>query len=276
MHPSEMNASRHPDLGGSLSQAAIGAAIAVHRQFGPGLEEADYEEALHRELFARGIEHDRQVPLPLIYKGITLDCGYRMDMVIDGSLLLELKALEKLHPLHEAQLLTYLRLSKIVLGLLVNFKVLSLRDGIKRLACSVVPAPRVYLESPPTGRFDELSREVIAAALEVQHHLGTGLLRSAYEACLTQELRMRGVKVEINLPANFIYREESLPSRKLIPMVVENKLMVACHCVKELGQLQLACDRSLLKATKAEFGLCLNFHSESLATEIRRIRSHAA
>lgn len=271
-----MNATRYPDLGSSLSKAAIGAAIAVHRELGPGLEEADNEEALHRELFALGIEHACQMPLPLIYKGFKLDCGYRMDVVIEGRLLLELKALEKLHPLHEAQLLTYLRLAKTALGLLINFNVLTLREGIKRRACSVMPAPHVYSESPPAGHFDALSREVLAAALEVQHHLGTGLLRSAYEACLSQELKLRGIRVDIHLPAQLIYRDEPLPSRNTVPMVVENSLMVACHCVKELNQLQLARDRSLLKATKAQSGLCLNFHSESLATEIRRIRAHAA
>jgi GxxExxY protein len=133
-----------------------------------------------------------------------------------------------------------------------------------------MPAPHVYERQQPSERFDDLSREVLTAALEVQHHLGTGLLRSAYETCLAQELRLRGIR------ANLIYRDEPLPIRKLIPMVVENSLMVACHCVKELSDLQLARDRSLLKATQAESGLCLNFHSESLATEIRRIRAHAA
>ena len=100
---------KHEDLGSGLSGRVIGAAMQVHREFGPGLEEADYEQALHLELLALGIEHACQVPLPLIYKGAQLDCGYRMDLIVMSTLLLELKAVDKLHPLHEAQLLTYLR-----------------------------------------------------------------------------------------------------------------------------------------------------------------------
>jgi len=269
-----MPASQHPDLGSDLTKVAIGAAIAVHRALGPGLDEADYERALHLELQALEVEHECQVPLPLIYKGVKLDCGYRMDVVISGRLLLELKAAEGIHPLHEAQLLTYLRLSKIVLGLLLNFNTLVLKDGILRRAGSVAPPVRDYAAKMPSQDFDELSREVIAAALEVQHVLGHGLLRSAYEACLVQELKQRGIKSEVNLPANLIYRDHLITSRKEIPMVVAGRIMVTCHCAKEISPLQLARDRSLLKATGVETGLSLNFHAESLVTEIRRIRGH--
>lgn len=271
-----MKVPAHPDLGGSLSKAVIGAAIAVHRSLGPGMEEADYEQALHRELLALGIEHECQKPLPLLYKDIRLDCGYRMDIVVAGRLLLELKALEKLHPLHEAQLLTYLRLSGITLGLLINFQVLVLRDGIKRRALSVQPANRSYTEKPPARSFDALSREVLAAALEVRHHLGTGLLRSAYEACLAEELRLRGFGVQVNQPITLKYRDDSIQSRKQAPIVVENALMVSCHCAKELTQLQTARDRSLLKAAGLETGLRLNFHSPSISSGIHRISSHAS
>lgn len=269
-----MPASQHPDLGGDLTKVAIGAAIAVHRALGPGLDEADYERALHLELQALGVDHEYQVPLPLIYKGVKLDCGYRMDVVIAGRLLLELKAVESLHPLHEAQLLTYLRLSKIALGLLLNFNVLVLKDGIVRRARSAAPAARDYVEKLPSQDFDDLSREVLAASLEVQHELGHGLLRSAYEACLVQELKLRGIQSEVNLPANLIYRDHLISSRKEIPMVVAGQIMVTCHCAKEISQLQLARDRSLLKAAGVETGLSLNFHAESLVTEIRRIRGH--
>ncbi len=222
---------------------------------------------------ALGVEHECQVPLPICYKGETLDCGYRMDLVISGKLLLELKAVEKLHPLHEAQLLTYLRLSALSLGLLMNFNTLIMRNGIVRRARSVQPASRHYIETPPSMEFDELSREVLAAALEVQHELGHGLLRSAYEACLVRELSLRGIQTQVKLPANLIYRDQLIVSRKEVPMIVENRLMVSCHCVKELNPLQLARDRSLLKAAGVETGLCLNFHAASLGTETRRIQS---
>lgn len=267
-----MKHSKHPDLGGDLTKIVIGAAIAVHKVIGPGLDEADYERALHLELLKLGVEHECQVPLPLIYKSVHLDCGYRMDLVVAGRLLLELKVVDKLHPLHEAQLLTYLRLSKMALGLLMNFNVLMLRDGIVRRANTIHSSSGPLTSMPPPHKFDALSEEVLAAAREVQHILGTGLLRSAYEACLAHELTLRGIKVERGLPANLLYREQIIPSKKQIPLLVDDRLMIACHCVNELNQLQLARDRSLVKAAGAEVGLSINFHSESLTTEIRRIR----
>jgi GxxExxY protein len=269
-----MSTSAHPDLGGDLSRLAIGAAIAVHRALGPGLEEADYERTLHLELQALGVDHEFQVPLPIVYKGTRLDAGYRLDLVLGRQLLLELKVVEKLIPVHEAQLLTYLRLSKISLGLLLNFNTLVLKDGIVRLANTTSPAMRKFVGQAPPAAFDELSREILGAALEVQHELGHGLLRSAYEACLIQELKLRGIQSKARIPVNLSYRDQLVASRKEIPMVVANEIVVSCHCAREITPLQLARDRSLLKASGFETGLVLNFHSESLVTEIRRIRSH--
>ncbi|WP_395750075.1 GxxExxY protein [Prosthecobacter sp.] len=270
-----MPSSSHPDLGSDLTKRVIGAGIAVHRTFGPGLDEADYEHALHLELDALGIEHQCQVPQPLSYHGEELDCGYRLDLVISGQLVLELKAVEKIHPVHEAQVFTYLRLSSLPLGLLMNFNTLILRDGIFRRASSLKPASRFQNGILNSENFDDLSREVLAAGLEVRYELGHGLLRSAYEACLVKALSLKGIRTEINLPANLIYRDQLILSRKEVPMIVEDSLMVVCHCVKELGPLQLARDRSLLKASGVNSGLCLNFHSDSLVTEIHRIHAHA-
>jgi GxxExxY protein len=259
----------HEDLGSELTKQVIGAAIAVHREFGPGLDEADYERALHLELLAMGIEHECQVPLLLIYKGTKLDCGYRMDLVVAGWLLLELKAVEKLHPLHEAQLLTYLRLARLKLGLLMNFGSLVLRDGIVRRANSLSQAlePCVFNYDGPV--LDELSHEVIAAAIEVQHLLGTGLLRSAYEAALAHELKLRGLKMEQRLPANLLYRQQLILSSKEIPLIVEGRLMVATYCASRIEPIHLARQRSLLHAAQVETGLCLNFHSSSMGTEVK-------
>jgi GxxExxY protein len=116
-----------------LSSSIIGAAIEVHQIFGPGLLESAYEECLCKELGLRGISFDRQKPLPLEYKGDNLDCGYRLDIVVENSIILELKACEEIEPIHKAQLLTYLKLSKLSLGLLLNFNVPLLRDGIVRI-----------------------------------------------------------------------------------------------------------------------------------------------
>lgn len=115
-----------------LTQEIVGSAIEVHKALGPGLLESAYEECLCYELKTRGLAYKRQVDLPLTYKGIRLDCGYRIDVVVEDKVLLELKCVEKLLPIHEAQLLTYLRLSGIKIGLLMNFNVPVMRDGILR------------------------------------------------------------------------------------------------------------------------------------------------
>ena len=117
-----------------LTGEVIGAGIEVHKTLGPGLLESAYEECLCRELELRTIPFERQKELPIEYKGVKLDCGYRLDVVVADKLILELKACESLEPIHEAQLLTYLKLTGIKLGLLINFHVPSLKDGIKRIA----------------------------------------------------------------------------------------------------------------------------------------------
>ena len=116
-----------------LSSKIIGAAIEVHKILGPGLLESAYEECLCKELSLRGISYERQKPLPLEYKEEKLDCGYRLDVVVENNIILELKACEKIEPIFRAQLLTYLKLSKLSLGLLLNFNVPLMRDGIVRI-----------------------------------------------------------------------------------------------------------------------------------------------
>ena len=116
-----------------LSNQVIGFAIEVHRELGPGLLEATYEACLAHELRTHGIECATQVALPVEYKGTKLECGYRVDMLVQGELIVELKSVEALQRIHEAQLLTYMRLAKISTGLLINFNTKLLKDGIKRL-----------------------------------------------------------------------------------------------------------------------------------------------
>jgi GxxExxY protein len=110
----------------------IGAAIEVHRHLGPGLLESAYEECLCHELHLRGLSFERQVDLPVSYKGLNLDCGYKIDLIVEQQVVLELKAIEKILPIHEAQLLTDLKLSGKRVGLLINFKTPLLTRGIKR------------------------------------------------------------------------------------------------------------------------------------------------
>jgi len=116
-----------------LTGKVIGAAIEVHKALGPGLLESAYEECLCRELELRKFFFERQKELPVEYKGVKLDCGYRLDILVENRLIVELKACESLQPIHEAQLLTYLKLTGIKVGLLINFNVPVLKEGIKRL-----------------------------------------------------------------------------------------------------------------------------------------------
>lgn len=115
-----------------VTQTVIGAAIEVHKALGPGMLESAYEECLCYELEMQGLQFKRQMPLPVVYKNVKLDCGYRLDLIVERSVLLELKSIKQLLPIHEAQLLTYLKLTKLKVGLLINFNVPLLRKGIVR------------------------------------------------------------------------------------------------------------------------------------------------
>ena len=116
-----------------LSREVLGCAIEVHKHLGPGLLESAYQNCLAYELTQQGIPFRKEIDLPVQYKGIRLDCGYRLDLIVDEQLIVELKSVDKLAPIHEAQLLTYMKLAGISIGLLLNFNVLKLKDGgIKR------------------------------------------------------------------------------------------------------------------------------------------------
>lgn len=134
----------------AITEKVIGACIEIHRTLGPGLLESAYEECLCYELARLGFKFERQVPLPVKYKNAHLDCGYQLDVVVENRIILELKAAEQLLPIHDAQLLTYLKLSGLTLGLLINFNVPVLKDGIKRIANNFVGSsapPRLCGES---------------------------------------------------------------------------------------------------------------------------------
>jgi GxxExxY protein len=117
-----------------ITDAIIGCAIEVHRALGPGLLESAYEACLVYELLQRGYKAEHQVPLPLVYKEVKLDCGYRLDLLVNDAVIVEVKSVEELAPIHEAQLLSYLKLANCKVGLLINFNVKMVKYGIKRLA----------------------------------------------------------------------------------------------------------------------------------------------
>ncbi len=115
-----------------ITEAIIGCAIEVHRNLGPGLLESAYEECLAYERKNHGFKVDRQVPVPVIYKDIKLECGYRIDILVENTVVVELKSIDALAPIHEAQILTYMKFANKPLGLLMNFNVTLLKNGIKR------------------------------------------------------------------------------------------------------------------------------------------------
>ncbi|MGD0340801.1 MAG: GxxExxY protein [Bacteroidales bacterium] len=115
-----------------ITQKIIGCAIEVHRNLGPGLLESAYEQCLAFELIKAGLSIKRQVPIPVVYKDIKLDCGYRIDILVEETVVIELKVVDEFNPIHEAQVLTYLKFSQKQIGLLINFNVTILKNGIRR------------------------------------------------------------------------------------------------------------------------------------------------
>ncbi len=133
-----------------ITEAIIGAAIDVHRALGPGFLESAYEACLTFELIQRGLKIEQQKPLPVIYKEVKLDCGYRLDLLVDKSVIVEIKAIDRLAPIHEAQLLSYLKLSGCKVGLLINFNVKLLKQGVRRVVNLFPDSP--LKSSPRTQR----------------------------------------------------------------------------------------------------------------------------
>ena len=131
----KLDSDRSPSSGiNAITERIIGACIEIHRELGPGLLESAYEECLCYELSRARLSFERQKALPVSYKDVLLDCGYGLDLVVANKVIVELKNVERILPIHEAQLLTYLKLTKLPLGLLINFNVPALKQGIKRIA----------------------------------------------------------------------------------------------------------------------------------------------
>lgn len=265
-----------------LTEKVIGVAIAVHRRLGPGKVEAMYEEALHKLLLKRGIACKRQVTLPLVFDGETLECGYRMDLVVEGVLVIELKTVTALLPIHEAQLLTYLRLSGHKVGLLINFDVMMLKDGIKRrvhgLGMDLVP----HAEWTTTKMVAGPLGGVIRCAMSVHSKLGPGLLRSAYITAMVHEVRKRFrhgdrilARVHQNLQRSVNVDGFELEHPLEIELVLEfaagSWLPLLILSVEEISPLHEARFRSQIRLAGWNSGFILNFNATRLKDGLRQV-----
>jgi GxxExxY protein len=258
------------DHDNQLTGVVIGAAIAVHRQLGPGVDEMAYETALSARLTAEGISHQCQVSRPLTYKGVSLDCGFRLDILVEGRLPLELKAVVVVLPIPDAQLLTYMRLGAYPLGRLINFEVAVLKDGVRRKVQTTGAAPSQCSGQIPAD-FDELSRKILSGAVEVHRHLGPGLLRSSYEECLCHELSQSRTPFTRQHQVPLFCDGQPLGQSTGISLLVDNCVPVQCLSVAELNALHEARLLARIRQGNWPYGLLLNFNAPTLTRGFRRL-----
>jgi GxxExxY protein len=276
-----------------ITHGIIGAAIEVHRELGPAKAEAAYEHALAHELQSRGLPCLIQVPVPVIYKGLKLECGYRLDLLVRDSVVVEIKSVECLNPVHRAQVLTYLKLGGWKLALLLNFNVAVLKDGVERIVFGFEPSGKGTAEArltqsrtgtesaPPSfeqpdcidGDTERLVREVIASANEVHRELGPGLLQSAYQACLCYELHLRSVPFARNHPLPLFYKGVALPESDEVDILVGGRVVVSPLSSAAMQPVHVAAMLSQLHLGGWPVGLLLNFNTVPFGEGIRRFVS---
>lgn len=270
----------HPNL---LTQTVIGAAMKAHRELGPGHDEIAYEKALAFALHKGGIRVQAQRPVPVEYKGIRLDCGYRLDLLVEGELVVEVKSVEAVLPVHEAQLVTYLRLCGRHLGLLINFNEAMLKDGIRRRVYNFDDGSVLLASS---GRFpmqsnaetqraqrkaaDELTERIIGAAVEVHRHFGPGLLVSAYKSALAHELKLQRLSFEWNQPVQLIFEHEKIQGGSKIDFIVEDSVVLKILAVDIMTPLYKSQLLSQLRFSGKRLGLLINFNTPLLREGIQR------
>jgi GxxExxY protein len=274
-----------------VTRNIIGAAIEVHRALGPGKPEVAYERALAHELGLRGHSCHSQKPVPVVYKNLKLECGYRLDLLVDG-VVIEVKSVEAIHPVHQAQVLTYMKLGGWKLALLLNFNVPVLRMGIKRLVLNFSDEKetaetrnpqRAILPSNDRAPLirgawhsgdmetERLAREVLACAMEVHQQLGPGLLASAYEVCLCHELHLRGLGFVRRRVVPLSYKGVSLIISDEVRLLVSDRIVVSSHSLPTIEAVHESEMLSHLRLGGWRLGLLINFNSVSLADGIRRV-----
>jgi GxxExxY protein len=276
-----------------LTHEIIGAAIEVHRELGPGKPEAAYEWALAHELTLRGLANRVQKPVPVVYKGVKLECGFRLDVLVSNTVVVEVKSVEGVLPVHRAQTLTYLKLGGWKLALLLNFNVAVLKEGIERLvlgfdeqgengpvahdhsritASAANGAPSLYSVSDSGDREAEtLACEIIASAIEVHRELGPGLLPSAYEACLCHELHLRSMTFERKRPLTLSYKGAQLAQLDEVDLLVGGRVVVSPCALAEVQPVHEARLLSQVRLGGWKLGLLLNFNTVALREGLRRV-----
>jgi GxxExxY protein len=276
-----------------ITREIIGAGIEVHRELGPGKPEAAYEHALAHELGLRGLTHRVQVPVPVIYKGVKLECGYRLDLLVMDGVVVEIKSVEFLNPVHWAQVITYLKLGGWKLSLLLNFNVAVLKDGIERIVLGLEESGRETAEARWTQRksvvtsnatpslhsvmdcgdaeTERLAREVIASAKEVHQALGPGLLPSAYEICLCHELQLRRVPFARNQTLRLSNKGTSLPYSDEVGLLAGERVVISLRALMECQPVHEAELLSQLRLGNWRLGLLINFNTVNFAEGLRRL-----
>jgi GxxExxY protein len=258
-----------------VTREIIGAAIDVHRELGPGQDEVLYEDALEVALHPRKLRFRRQPALPVQYKGVRLDCGFRPDFVVEELVVVEGKAVEAVHPVFEAQVRTYQRVGGWPLGLLLNFEVPVMRDGVQRFIVDShefrTPAG-LPDENKPQKRAD-LVENIIGAAIEVHRHLGPGLLHSVYSACLQHELALAGLPFEAGRKVDAVFQGKRLGHPAQLDLVVAGQVLVSARSVRESLPVHEAQVQSQMRLGNLPAALLFNFHSRRLVDELKRFGS---
>ena len=263
-----------------LTRRIIGAAIAVHRAVGPGQDEPLYEEALLVALHQTGVAVEAQKPLPVIYKGVKLECGFRPDLVVERAVVVEAKSVEAVLRIHLAQLMTYQRLGGWRVGLLLNFNEAVLKDGIHRRVVDPAVAFEWEAKSGTTEKRrvlstrleeEELTEGAIGAAAEVHRWLGPGLLPSAYHACLLHELRLRNALVECGRRVPVRFGNHALKQKGELPLLLGGRVLVQLHAVDSLRPVHEAQLLAGLRLSCLRVGLLVNFNAGTVKDGVRRI-----
>jgi GxxExxY protein len=256
-----------------ITHTIIGAAIDVHRAIGPGQDEVLYEDALEVALRGRGIRFQRQRPLPVFYRGVKLDCGFRPDFVAEKTVVAECKAVELMHPVFEAQVRTYQRLGGWPLGLLLNFNVPVMKEGVARYIVNENEFRQEEERSARirrTQRAGNLTETIIGAAIEVHRRLGPGLLHSVYSACLRHELTLAELTFETGRRQEVTFQGAKLDHAGELDLIVAGQVLVAARSVPELLPLHEAQVRSQMHLADLPSALLVNFHAQRLIDDLKR------